>query len=211
VIRRRAHGLLALTVAALVALGAAGCSGSGPSAAPVRRTVGRSQLYVALGGDDVYGVGPQRLVDAWPQVLFATSLPVSAAFVNLANPGQGAAEIDRGQVPVAVRLRPDLATITLLTDIEQGTAPIEVQRRLIGILDRVHQVNGLRVLVGTAPPGSGSPTAVRAFNAAVTEATRAGGGELVDLGAARATDPQRQGRQIADAFAQAVRRAPPAR
>lgn len=208
---RRTCGSLALTVVAVLALGATGCTGSGSSAGQVRGTEGKSKLYVALGGDDVYGVGPARLVDAWPQIVFRTSFPVSGTFVNLAVPRQGASGMERDQVGVAVRLRPDLVTLTLLDDLEQGRAPLEVQQRLVGILNRLHQVRGLRILVGTAPPGTALPAAVDAFNAAVKDATRVGGGELVDLSRARATDVRRRAQQIADAFGPAIRSGRPSR
>ena len=91
-------------------------------------------------------------------------------------------------------------------NLERDGDPFEVQLVLVVIIGRLHQVDGVRILVGTAPPGSASPESVAAFNAAVADATRAAGAELVDLAGARAADPECRAQQIADAFGQVFRR-----
>lgn len=205
--RPRAFQVVALALSALVVLGAAGCTGDGSSSARTPAPAGKSKLYVALGGDDVYG-GRRRLTTAWPQHFFRDRLPINATFVNLASPRHGVSEIERDQVSVAVRLHPDLATITVLDDLERGTDPVEVERDLVQILGRLRAVDGLRVLVGTVPPGVAAPADAERLNAAVVEASRVGGGEVVDLSGVDATDPERRATQIAGAFGR-VYAAPP--
>jgi GDSL-like Lipase/Acylhydrolase family len=199
---RRWHPLCALALAAVLVAAAAGCTG-GDSAAPAREAVGKPQLYIALGGDDVSG-GRLRPTDSWPQQLFRTALPTDATFVNLGSPRQGAEEIRRDQVAIAERFRPDLVTITLLDDLERGTTASALEEDLGAIVRDLHQVEGVRVLVGTAPPGVGTSAERTAFDAAIVAAARVSGATVVNLGTARSADPARQRRQIADAFGQAL-------
>jgi hypothetical protein len=133
----------------------AGCD-SGPQATPVRAEHGHASLYVALGGDDVYG-GARGLENAWPQVLFRTSLPITTTFVNLSGRREGVAEVLRGQVEAARQLRPDLVTITVADDAERGTAPAEVGADLDAIIRRLRSGTTTRVLVGTVPPDAAAP------------------------------------------------------
>ncbi len=201
----RSHLLSALAVAAGLVLGVTGCTGSARSPRPAHEVGGKAELYVALGGDDVAG-DRRRFTDSWPQLLFRTNLPVSATFVNLAGPREGAEAIRGDQLPTALRLRPNLVSVTLLDDLERGTPPVTVRRDLAEILRRLGQVDGIRVLVGTAPPNTGSEEARLAFNAIVSGTVRAANARLVNLDGARATDPQIRAQQIADAFARAIRR-----
>ncbi len=201
---RRSVGVAA-TVLALVAVG---CSGGGGNDARARPATGKPLRYVALGGDDAYG-GRRSVATAWPQLLFRDHLAVNATLVNLASPRHGAAEIHRDQVPTAVRLRPDIATITLLDDLERASPPQTVQQDLGAILESLRKVDGIRILVGTAPPDTGTADARRAFDSVITAAAHTQGVEIVDLGRASATDPGVRAREIADAFAQELaKRAP---
>ena len=170
-----------------------------------REVGGKAELYVALGGDDVAG-SRRRFTDSWPQLLFRTNLPVSATFVNLAGPREGAEAIRGDQLPTALRLRPDLVTVTLLDDLERGTPPATVRQDLAEILRRLGRERGLRVLVGTAPPGTAAPALVDVFNAVVKETVRRHGGEIVDLAGVRAADPDLEALQIANAFAAVIGR-----
>ncbi len=74
------------------------------------------------------------------------------------------------------------------------------------IVSRLRQERGLRVLVGTAPPGTAAPALVDAFNAVVKETVRRHGGEIVDLAGVRAADPDLEALQIANAFAAVIGR-----
>ena len=200
---RRWHPLCALALAAALLFGAAGCTGSKDPAAPGHAAVGKPQLYIALGGDDVSGAR-RRPTDSWPQQLFRTALPTDATLVNLGSPRQGAEDVRRDQVGIAVRFRPDLVTITLLDDLEQGTTPSALQEDLAAIIRDLHQVKGITVLVGTSPPDVGTTAERASFDAAIVAAASATGATVVNLRTARSSDPARQRRQIADAFAAAL-------
>jgi GDSL-like Lipase/Acylhydrolase family len=196
-LRRPRVAVVGITIA--LAVVAVACSG-GPPAAPTRAAVGKPVHYVALGGDDVYG-GRRRLTASWTQALFRDHLPVNATFVNLASPHNGSDEIRRDQVPTAIRLRPDIVTITLIDDLERATPPEDVQRDLSAIISSLRKVDGIRILVGTAPLDTDIEKVRSAYNAAVTAAVRTGGAELVDLSQVSATDTKLRAEQIADAFA----------
>jgi GDSL-like Lipase/Acylhydrolase family len=198
----RTRVLATLAAGMLVAVG---CTGGGRSAAPEPRPEGKPLQYVALGGDDAAG-SSRRFVDAWPQQLFRTGLPLSATMVNLAGPRDGVTEIEHDQLQTALRLRPDIATITLVDDLERGTALETVEKTLGEILSRLRRERGLRVLVGTAPPGTAAPEMVDAFNSVVKDTVRKHGGELVDLRGVRAADPDLEALQIANAFAAVIGR-----
>jgi len=189
-----------VVVAAFVGL--AGCDGE-QAATPVREAPGRESLYVALGGEDVFG-GPGSLVTGWPRVLFRTALPITATFVNLAGPDDGAADVLRRQVEVARELRPDLVTITVVHDAEGGVDAAAVGADLQAVVERLRDGTKTRVLVGTLPPDAAAPDVVAALNAAVTQAANASGATIVDLSTVRSTDPAVRGSEIASVFAAAL-------
>ncbi len=191
----------AFVVACISASTLTACQSS-PDATPVTRERGHQSLYVALGGDDVYG-GRTGLTTAWPQVLFRSSLPISTTFVNLADRRAGVDDVLRRQVDEAQRLGPDLVTVTVSDDAELGTDPAVVQRDLGAIVRRL-RAGRTRVLVGTVPPDAAAPAVVAALDAVITSAAKTTGATVVDLGDVRATDPVARNRQIAEAFAAAL-------
>ena len=190
-----------VTTALLVVLSA--CNNGSPATTAARDPAGKPLHYIALGGDDAYGAR-QRLDNSWPQLLFRENLPANATLVNLASPRHGAAEIRDDELPVALRLRPDIVTITALDDLERATNPADVQSQLSAIIRSLRALKAVRVLVGTAPLDIAPPSAVSAFNVAVTTAARASGAELVDLGSVNAANQQQRGEQIASAFARVL-------
>ena len=104
-------------------------------------------------------------------------------------------------MPTAVRLRPDIVTITLIDDLERGTPPETVQRDLSAIIGSLQKVDGVRILVGTAPLDTDTAEARNAYDSAITAATRGQEVENVSLSRVSATDPELRAQQIADAFA----------
>ncbi len=127
----RRRPIVVVTTALLVVLAA--CNNGGPATTAAREPAGKPLHYVALGGDDAYGAR-QRLDGSWPQLLFREHLPADATLVNLASPRHGTAEIRDDELPVALRLRPDIVTITALDDLERDTNPAEVQSQLSAII-----------------------------------------------------------------------------
>jgi GDSL-like Lipase/Acylhydrolase family len=198
----RRLGRISAAITVAFATVAVGCSG-GPPGAPKRVAVGKPVHYVALGGDDVYG-GRRSLATSWPQRLFRDHLALNATLVNLASPHHGGAEIRQDEVPTAVRLHPDVVTITLIDDLERATPPAIVQRDLSAIIRSLQAIDGVRILVGTAPLDTDTDKVRSAYNAAVTAATRTRGAELVDLSQVSATDAELRAQQIADAFARVL-------
>ena len=193
----------AVLVIALVGVSVlAGCDSS-PEATPVTRARGHASLYVALGGDDVYG-GRTGLTTAWPQLLFRTSLPITTTFVNLAGRRAGVADVLRQQVDAARTLRPDLVTITVSDDAVRGTDPAVVGSDLDAVVRRLRTGTTTKVLVGTVPPDAAAPEVVTALNAEITRVATAAGATVVDLGSVRSTDPTVRSHQVARAFAAAL-------
>jgi hypothetical protein len=197
---RRAVACCVVAVAALA--GSAGCDDK-QDAVPGRQAPERGSVYVALGGDDVFG-GRSGLVNGWPQVLFRSALPITSTFVNLADQREGVADIRRRQVEPARALRPDLVTITVVDDAERGTDPTSVEGDLEAVVARLRSGAATRVLVGTLPPDAAAPEVVEQLNAAVTRAATSAGATIVDLSGVRSTDPATRGTAIAAAFADAL-------
>ncbi len=140
------------------------------------------------------------MTGSWPQQLFRGGLPVGAVFVNLASPRRGAEEIRQEQLPDALRLKPNVVTITLQDDLERGTPTTQVQADLAAIIGALKRLPGIEVLVGTAPPVAEAPEAGAELDAAITAAARAGGAEVVDLSGVDGSDGEARARQIAAAF-----------
>ncbi len=200
---RRAAALCVGAVAVLVGL--TGCDDT-VVAEPAREARGPSTVYVALGGDDVFG-GRRGLVSGWPQVLFRTALPITTTFVNLADEREGVEEVLRRQVEPARALRPDLVTITVLDDAERGTDPAVVESSLETAVARLRDGTGTRVVLGMLPPDSASPEVVAQLNAAIAQAAAVSGASIADLSGVQSTDPAVRGTETAAAFAAAIRSA----
>jgi len=154
---------LALTAATSVVVSlVAGCTSSAPLP-PVAREPVPPFTWVVLGGDaTVDDRRPVPLGATWPQVAFADHLPPAAVEVNLGRPGADLAAVGRDQVPAAIELDADLATLWL-ADGDPGTS----QDVLDDILSRL--------------TGSGAEVVVVLGGAAAV----GGGASLGDLGAVR--------------------------
>lgn len=208
--------LVATVVGGVVAAALAGCSHR-PATLP--RTRAEPALgYVALGGAEVVGDGTgDALRDAWPQVLFRTSLPRSATLVNLASAGATAQDVLDRQVPPAVDLRPSLVTISVFDDLFRDTTPATFEATLqtavhqlrrggstrvllanIGLFDRrpgylaclPNQPNAAATCALPTPVIDPATLAARtdALDAAIARVARAEGATLVDLRAADLAD-----------------------
>jgi hypothetical protein len=141
----------ALTVA--LALSASSC-GSTQSAPSVRHApVGAPYRYVAVGGTDASGGGSDDpFLDAWPQQLFRTSMPLSAVLVNASVPNETVAQARIVQVPTALALSPTVVTVWLVSgDLLAGTPPVTFGSELLALLTELRGRGRTTVLVGTAP------------------------------------------------------------
>jgi hypothetical protein len=205
--RRRAVAALALAVGPF--LGACADGRSEPEVQAAAPSDDRAPVtYVSLGTDETearYLGFPHSLRQAWPQVIFRTTLPQRAVFVNLADDGATVAEALDRQLPAALELAPSLATVWLTaTDADEGTAPAAYETDLATLITALRRGGRTRVLVATSTALDPAP----ALDAAVERVTRATGADLVDLrrldlGGASRPD-RRSHRRLADAFARVL-------
>ena len=207
---RRTTRIVVGTLIAVLAVLASAC-GSTLSPPSVRHaSVGAPYRYVAVGGTDASGGGTDDpFLDAWPQQLFRTSMPVSAVLVNASVPNETVAQARIVQVPTALALSPTVVTVWLLSgDLLAGTPPATFRSELLQLLMALRDRGRTTVLVGTAPPldqvpgypacrdGTGSrrlqcpvplpdratlEAQLAAYNASITADAAASGAVLVDL------------------------------
>ncbi|CAN5150021.1 hypothetical protein BH20ACT24_BH20ACT24_03370 [soil metagenome] len=145
-----------LLVALSLLLLPAACVGGetvGDSAAMAVRP-GPPVLYVALGASETVGIGTDDPVrEAWPQLLYRSSMPRSAVFVNLGIPGATVADALERELPQALELRPDIVTVWLnVNDLIAGVPPATYEAGLQRLLTSLRRGGIARVLVANTPP-----------------------------------------------------------
>ena len=204
------RGLAALVAAALVA----GCVGTAPhgesrSAAPRRLPADPSAavLYVALGDSTVDGEGasaPDRHYVGRLHERLRTVYP-RARLVNLGVGGATAAGVLRLQLTQALKLRPDLVTLSIgPNDITSQRSLWAYARDIDGILGALIRGTTAVVVVNLIPDLTVTPRFkgkeieplvrkhVVAFNEILASRAHAYGAEVVDLyGASRQEVPRR--------------------
>lgn len=161
--------------------------------------VGDPVTYVAIGGAETLGANAEHpIAEAWPQVVFRTALPPQTVFVSLARSGATAAQAGSDQLPLALRLDPDVVTVWLnLDDLAAGVTADDYETALSALVRSLRQGGVARVLVANVPPidllpgyppglaaAVSLPESIDAYNAAIDRVVRAEGAELVDLHAA---------------------------
>src|SRR5207244_884637 len=79
--------------------------------------------YVAVGASETTGVGSQTpLREAWPRLLFRSSMPSNTVFVNMGVPGATVAQALRLEVGPTLDLKPAIVTDCLnVNDIIAGS------------------------------------------------------------------------------------------
>jgi GDSL-like Lipase/Acylhydrolase family len=204
--RSRFAAVRAVAVALLIAALLAACAGSPSESTLPREKKGPAPLYVALGGDD-NGAGRRQLAAAWPQILFRTALPRGATFVNLSVPRAGIADVLATEVDEAVRLHPDVVTITMIDDAERGSTADHVEADLTEVVRRLRARRSTKVLIGTIPDGVAEPAITGALDQAIARVATATSSTLVDLGSLAGPRAGSRDERIADAFARALRAA----
>jgi hypothetical protein len=201
---RTVRRAVVLAVGGLVAvLILASCGGSSGSKVLPPEPHERATVYVALGGTDNVTDDSSSLASVWSQRLFRSAFRRSAVFLDLAETGAGATQILRSQVDDAVRLHPDVVSVTLVDDADRGADPTTVGRDLRAALDRLHGASPATVLVGTIPRGVANPRVTDSLDRAITTAAD-GRARLVDLSPVDVRDDGAD-RQIAQRFAAALR------
>ena len=155
--------------------------------------IGAPVTYVAIGGGETLGLGARHpIAEAWPQVLFRTSLPVQSVFFSVASDGATTAQAVEDQLPLAIQLNPTVVTVWLSTaDLAHRVPAPEYEANLRALLRGLRAGGVARVLVANVPPPEPNPTEpvltrelggrIDAYNAAVARVVAAEGAELVDL------------------------------
>jgi hypothetical protein len=103
---------LLAAIAAVLALAACSSGRAEPGLPPAKP--GPAVVFVSLGGSETSGSDlefPQVLRDRWTQVLYDDSLPTRAVHFNLAEGSQLVAEGVAGELPLALRSEPTIATV----------------------------------------------------------------------------------------------------
>ena len=116
-------------------------------------TAGQAGVYVALGASETIGIGaahPNQ--EAWPQVLYLTTLPRATVSYNLGIPAETTAEAISHELPIALGLRPTLATVWFnFNDLVAGVSAADYEQRLGNLLHQLRAGGRTRVLVANTP------------------------------------------------------------
>ncbi len=207
----------ALMLVASVA--SAGCSASTRSkAVPTATDAGPKETVLAIGGSATEGDGVRdRLVNAWPYLVFHQALPVSTIFVNGSLDDATAANAVAQQAPLATELKPDIVEVWIGADDLQSATPIPVFTMAMTKLLQTLRVSATeRILVADLPAAYGAGAA--RYNAAIDAVVRATHSELIDLASTAITLAKVNGlppqpdtpsqRMIATAFEHVIAKSP---
>ena len=200
---RRRTAIAVLLVTSVVGTLATGCSGGSSMEAPPAPPAAQPQTYVAVGASESVGVGAERpLIDAWPRVLYRTTLERNTVFVSVGVGGSTVAEALDEQLPLALELRPTLVTVWLnVNDLNAGVPVATYEQQLSQLVRALRQNGRARVLLANTPPVDQLPVyqalagtrfpppdevgaLVATYNQAIARVANDGGAELVDLHAA---------------------------
>ena len=152
--------------------------------------------YVAIGASDAAGIGATPIGNGYVYRI-KDSLNEQCGSIDLNNlgvPGLTANEIEDIEIPVAVRLNPDLVTVfTGGNDLVSGRSIEDFESDLADILTKLRSDTGAAIFVANLPDMTQLPefqqdpdrdvTAERvaAFNAAISRQVGAAGATEVDL------------------------------
>jgi acyl-CoA thioesterase I len=203
----KARALVA--IAALVAAAACETAPAPPRpTAPPAEPPSPKLVYVAIGASETVGVGTTDPFSfAWPEVLYRSSFPPSAVFVDLGVPGATVATALRHEAPDARALHPSVVTMWLnVNDLFDGVTATTFEREIGRLLSLVRNHGTTQVLVANTPPLDRLPVylgcraeprrcplhrpvpppvvldrMVHAYNVAIARAASRTGSVLVDL------------------------------
>ncbi|MBI3648596.1 MAG: SGNH/GDSL hydrolase family protein [Actinobacteria bacterium] len=212
----------AVGLTAALAVFAPSCTGGGAAGgiAVGSPVTGKPFVYAAVGASETVGIGTTNpLTDAWPRVLWRTTLP-GAIFYDFGVSGSTTADALSQQVGAALAVHPDLVTVWLnVNDLIHGVPVARYQKELGTLIHKLRDGGAVQVLVATTPrldslpvylacrrsevtcplpdPSLPPPGVVRAqvrsYNSAITRVAFAEGAIIVDLGSfgdAPATHPE---------------------
>ena len=133
------------------------CSGSAPATIPPAHPGTRS-VYVALGNGETGGNGvPNKIRDAWPQLVFRAAFPRRTVFANFGQSDVTVAEALRTQLPPALALRPTVATVDLTEDTFLTRDVTGFEADLTTLVTRLRRGGRTLVVLGNVLPGDREP------------------------------------------------------
>ena len=207
--RSRLHTFALATFAAMTV---ASCSGDAPATIPPAHNGPRS-VYVALGNGETAGNGvPNKIRDAWPQLVYRAAFPRRTVFANFGQSDVSVSEALRTQLVPALALRPTVATVDLTEDTFLTRDVPSFEAGLTTLVTRLQRGGRTLVVLGNVLPGDREPGVLAclpdppagtgacqigpiddlaaqtanddAFNAAIARVAEKAGAPLVDLHAA---------------------------
>lgn len=153
---RRWAAVAAASFTAVSFTALAACSSGGRPAPPppANSPTAPGPVYVAVGASETTGAGAETpLREAWPRLLFRSSMPANTVFVNMGVPGATVAQALRLELGPALDLRPALVTVWLnVNDIIAGVPADQFERDLRSLVHQLRRGGQTRVLVANAPP-----------------------------------------------------------
>jgi acyl-CoA thioesterase I len=111
-----------------------------------------TQVFVALGASDAFGIGTDNpKTQAWPVVL-AHLLGGGTHLVDLGIPGAGVPQAARDELPVALSVKPAIITVWLaVNDFDSGVALQTYELQLRDLLKSLVVGTSARIYVGNLP------------------------------------------------------------
>jgi lysophospholipase L1-like esterase len=121
-----------------------------PTGSPA--TTAATFRYVAIGASDTVGVGASDpRTGSWPARL-AARLPAGTDYVNLGVSGSLAAQASREQLPAALGLHPQLATVWLaVNDLNASLPAADYAAALRSVIEPLASRTAARIFVGNVP------------------------------------------------------------
>jgi lysophospholipase L1-like esterase len=121
-----------------------------PTGSPA--TTAATFRYVAIGASDTVGVGASDpRTGSWPARL-AARLPAGTDYVNLGVSGSLAAQASREQLPTALALHPQLATVWLaVNDLNASLPAADYAAALRSVIEPLASRTAARIFVGNVP------------------------------------------------------------
>ncbi|MGC2168603.1 MAG: SGNH/GDSL hydrolase family protein [Acidimicrobiales bacterium] len=207
--RGRPPAIAVVVIASAIAL--AGC-GSAISSTGAPANITKPPItYVAIGGSESSELVSRGAIrSAWPQLLYRKAIGTAGTFVDLAQPGETAAEALVTDPRLLRSLHPALVTIWLNIADLLGETPVQRFERSLDAVVAAARATGATVLLANAPEiehfalyqacvddpaacgekGRVLPSAaklavaVSAYNAAIVSVARSEGATVVDVAGA---------------------------
>jgi hypothetical protein len=193
----------------LIALAGAGCTSINPTTTASANRRGPSFVVIAIGESGANGFrgGPPDLRSQWTQVLYRSSLGTDGVLYDLTSRGQTVTEVLGSELPQALAVHPQLATVWLSTaDIVAGTTPSVYGQQLKQLVEALTHAGATVLLANAAPPdvfsafascqsdpsvcvaqGASTPTSpalasnVSAYDSVIAAVARQTGSEIVNV------------------------------